>query len=102
MTPLVVRADRPLLDEEQLAGIAFLAGDGGRTLGSYGQTCASTSSGVPDVDVAPLAATRTHIEVYRAWFGTVDGRSATVDGVRLLPVRPRGRVSRRSRGDGRA
>jgi hypothetical protein len=35
MTPVVVRADRPLLDEAQLAAAAFLARYGGRTLESY-------------------------------------------------------------------
>jgi uncharacterized protein (DUF433 family) len=35
MTPLVVRSDRPLLDEAQLAAVAFLARYGGRTLESY-------------------------------------------------------------------
>lgn len=34
-TPLVVRADRPFLDETQLAAVAFLDRYGGRTLESY-------------------------------------------------------------------
>ena len=35
LTPLVIPADRPLLDEGQLAAVAFLARYGGRTLESY-------------------------------------------------------------------
>lgn len=34
-TPLIVRADQPLLDQAQLAGAAFLARYNGRTLQSY-------------------------------------------------------------------
>jgi hypothetical protein len=34
-TLLVIRADRPLLDEAQLTAVAFLARYGGRTLESY-------------------------------------------------------------------
>ena len=34
-TPVVVRAGRPLLDEAQLAAVAFLARYRGRTLDSY-------------------------------------------------------------------
>lgn len=35
LTPLVVRADRPLLDEGQMAAVALLARYSGRTLESY-------------------------------------------------------------------
>ena len=34
-TPVVVRASDPLLDDAQLAAVAFLARYSGRTLGSY-------------------------------------------------------------------
>ena len=87
LTPLVVRADRPLLDEGQLAAVAFLARYGGRTLESYRADLRQFFQWCHDVDVAPLGATRTHIELYRAWMderglaaSTVDRRLTTVCG----------------------
>ena len=87
LTPLVVRADWPLLDEGQLAAVAFLARYGGRTLESYRSDLRQFFQWCQDVDVAPLAATRTHIELYRAWMderglapSTVDSRLTTVCG----------------------
>jgi hypothetical protein len=65
-TPLVVRADRPLLDEAQLAAVAFLARYGGRTLESYRADLRQYFQWCADVEVAPLAVTRTHIELYRS------------------------------------
>lgn len=84
-TPLVVHADRPLLDEAQLAAVAFLARYGGRTLESYRADLRQFFQWCAEVDVAPLTATRTHIELYRAWMderglATVDRRLATVCG----------------------
>ena len=92
-TPVEVSAGDPLLDDAQLAAVAFLARYGGRTLESYradlrqffqwdsknrsgavgGDTCARRA--VPGVDGGSRA-------------GGIDGRSAAVDGVRLLPLRP--------------
>ena len=87
LTPLVVRADRPLLDEGQFAAVAYLARYGGRTLESYRADLRQFFQWCHDVDVAPLAATRTHIELYRAWMderglaaSTVDRRLSTVCG----------------------
>ena len=87
MTPLVLRADRPLLDEAQLAAVAFLARYGGRTLESYRADLRQFFQWCAHVEVAPLAATRTHIELYRAWMderglapSTVDRRLSTVCG----------------------
>ena len=87
MTPLVVRADRPLLDEAQLAAVAFLARYGGRTLESYRADLRQFFQWCHGVGVAPLAATRAHIELYRAWMderglapSTVDRRLSTVCG----------------------
>jgi len=87
LTPLVVRADWPLLDEGQLAAVAFLARYGGRTLESYRSDLRQFFQWWQDVDVAPLAASRIHIELYRAWMderglapSTVDRRLTTVCG----------------------
>jgi integrase/recombinase XerD len=86
-TTLVVRADRPCLDEAQLAAVAFLARYGGRTLESYRADLRQFFQWCADVEVPPLAATRTHIELYRAWMdqrglapSTVDRRLTTVCG----------------------
>lgn len=87
MTPLVVRADRPLLDEAQLGAVAYLDCYGGRTLESYRADLRQYFEWCVQVDVAPLAATRTHIELYRVWMeerglapSTVDRRLSTVCG----------------------
>jgi len=87
MTPLVVPADRPLLDEAQLAAVAFLARYGGRTLESYRTDLRQFFQWCADVDVAPLSASRAHIELYRASMderglapSTVDRRLSTVCG----------------------
>ncbi len=78
-TPLVVRADRPLLDESQLAAVAFLARYGGRTLESYRADLRQFFQWCADVEVQPLAATRTHIELYRTWMDQRGLASSTVD-----------------------
>jgi integrase/recombinase XerD len=86
-TLLVIRADRPLLDEAQLTAVAFLARYGGRTLESYRADLRLFFQWCAQVEVSPLAATRTHIELYRAWMderglapSTVDRRLSTVCG----------------------
>jgi integrase/recombinase XerD len=86
-TPVVVRAGRPLLDEAQLAAVAFLARYRGRTLDSYRADLRQYFSWLDSVEVAPLAATRTLIELYRASMeerglaaSTVDRRLSTVCG----------------------
>jgi len=86
-TPLVVRADQPLLDQAQLAGAAFLARYNGRTLESYRADLRQYVQWADAVGVAPLEATRPHIELYRAWMetrglapSTIDRRLSTVCG----------------------
>ena len=86
-TPVVVWAGRPLLDEAQLAAVAFLARYRGRTLDSYRADLRQYFSWLDSVEVAPLAATRTLIELYRASMeerglaaSTVDRRLSTVCG----------------------
>jgi integrase/recombinase XerD len=87
MTPMVVQADRPLLDEAQLAAVAFLARYNGRTLMSYRADLRQFFQWCADVAVAPLTASRTHVQLYRAWMderglaaATVDRRLSTVCG----------------------
>lgn len=80
-------------DEAQLAAASFLARYSGRTLEAYRQDLRGFFQWAADHDVAVLAATRPHIEL---WRGTMeergprrlDDRPAPLDGVRLLPVRP--------------
>jgi integrase/recombinase XerD len=86
-TPLVLRADQPLLDEAQLAAVAFLARYRGRTLDSYRADLRQYFEWAASVDLAPLDATRAHIELYRAWLdqrglapSTVDRRLSTICG----------------------
>ena len=90
----------PRLDEAQLAAAAFLARYSGRTLEAYRhdlrgffQWAADHGLDVLGRDPAP------HRAVPRGDGGTrpggVDDRSAPVDGVRLLPVRPHRRPHRR-------
>jgi site-specific recombinase XerD len=86
-TPPVLPADRPLLDEAQLAAVAFLARYRGRTLDSYRADLRQFFQWSYSVGVPPLKATRAHIELYRAWLdqrglaaSTVDRRLSTVCG----------------------
>ena len=87
-TPLVLRADRPLLDEAQLAAVAFLARYGGRTLESYRADLRQFFQWIGSRRrCCRWQATRTHIELYRAWMderglapSTVDRRLSTVCG----------------------
>ncbi len=65
-TPLVVRAELPLLDEAQLAAAAFLARYSGRTLDSYRTDLRQFFQWASDLGLRPLDATRAHIELYRA------------------------------------
>ena len=85
--PVVLRARDPLLDQAQLAAVAFLARYSGRTLDSYRADLGQFFQWCADVDMAPLGARRTHIELYRAWMGerglapaTIDRRLSTVCG----------------------
>jgi integrase/recombinase XerD len=86
-TPPVLRADHPLLDEAQLAAVAFLARYRGRTLESYRADLRQFLQWAGAVGVPPLEASRAHIELYRAWLDdrglaatTVDRRLSTVCG----------------------
>ena len=85
-TPVVLRAAQPL-DEAQLAAVAFLARYRGRTLESYRADLPQFFQWASDLGLAPLAATRAHIELYRSSMddrglaaSTVDRRLSTVCG----------------------
>ncbi len=78
-TPLVLRADQPLLDEAQLAAAAFLARYSGRTLESYRTDLRQFFQWADNVGLAPLEATRPHIELYRAWMDERGLAASTVD-----------------------
>lgn len=86
-TPVVLRARDPLLDEGQLAAVAFLARYSERTLESYRADLRQFFQWIGSVGLPPLQATRAHIELYRAWMderglapATVDRRLSTVCG----------------------
>ena len=86
-TPLVLRAEVPLIDEAQLAAVAFLARYGGRTLESYRADLRQYFRWAVEAGLAPLAASRAHVELYRAWMeqrglapSTIDRRLSTVCG----------------------
>jgi Phage integrase, N-terminal SAM-like domain len=86
-TAAVVRADQPVLDEAELAAVAFLARYSGRTLESYRSDLRQYLAWMTLAGVPPLLATRTHLELYRAWMeerglaaSTVDRRLSTVCG----------------------
>jgi hypothetical protein len=86
VTPLVLRAEFPLLDEAQLEA-AFLASYSGRTLESYRADLRQFFQWADDVGLEPLKATRAHVELYRVWLdgrglaaSTIDRRLSTVCG----------------------
>ena len=64
VTPVVLRADRPL-DEAQLAAVAFLARYRAARWSPTAPTCASSSSG-PATSAAAARRHAAHIELYRA------------------------------------
>lgn len=66
-TPLVLRADEALLNEAEVATVAFLARYSSRTLQSYRSDLRQYFHWCHEVAITPLSATRTHIELYRAW-----------------------------------
>ena len=76
-----------VIDEAQLAAIAFLARYSGRTLDAYRDDLRGFFQWAADNELAVLAATRPHIELYRSWMearglaaSTIDRRLSTVCG----------------------
>jgi hypothetical protein len=73
-TPLVLRAELPLLDEAQLAAVAFLARYSGRTLESYRADLRRYFQWADDVGLAP----RTELHSTRSTGSAIRFRSPTV------------------------
>lgn len=77
LTPLVVRADRPLLDERQLAAVAFLARYAAVPWSRIDRICDSSSSGAMRRGGAAGGDAYPHRAVPgldgRSWSGGVDG-----------------------------
>ncbi|HEX4820783.1 MAG TPA: tyrosine-type recombinase/integrase [Acidimicrobiales bacterium] len=76
-----------VIDDAQLAAVAFLAGYSGRTLDAYRHDLRGFFQWAADSNLAVLAATRPHIELYRTWMeghglaaSTIDRRLSTVCG----------------------
>jgi integrase/recombinase XerD len=76
-----------VIDEAQLAAVAFLARYSGRTLDAYRDDLRGFFQWTTDNELAVLAATRPHIELYRSWMearglaaSTIDRRLSTVCG----------------------
>jgi integrase len=78
-TPPALLAEMPLIDEAQLAAAAFLARYSGRTLESYRADQRQFFQWAADCGVAPLDATRAHLEVYRGSMAQRGLASATID-----------------------
>jgi integrase/recombinase XerD len=66
-------------DAAEVAAVAFLARDNGRTLDAYRQDLRSSFTWIVGHGVAVLDATRTHIELYRAWMEAQGLAAATID-----------------------
>jgi integrase/recombinase XerD len=86
-TVAVVRADEPILNEGELAAVAFLARYGGRTRASYRADLRQYLAWIASAGVPPLQATRVHLRAVRSWMeerglaaSTVDRRLSTVCG----------------------
>jgi site-specific recombinase XerD len=76
-----------IVDDAQLAAAAFLARYSGRTLEAYRHDLRGFFQWAADNNLAVLAATRPHIELYRSWMeerglaaSTIDRRLSTVCG----------------------
>jgi integrase/recombinase XerD len=74
-------------DEAELAAVSFLARYSGRTLEAYRHDLRGFFQWTADHDIAVLEATRSHIELFRAWMeerglaaSTIDRRLSTVCG----------------------
>jgi site-specific recombinase XerD len=77
-TAAVVRADEPILNQAELAAVAFLARYSGRTLVSYRADLRQYLAWIVSAGVPPLQATRAHLELYRSRME--EARAGRVDG----------------------
>jgi integrase len=76
-----------VIDDAQLAAVAFLARSRGRTLDAYRHDPRGFFQWAADMQLTVLAATRPHIELFRSWMeerglaaSTIDRRLSTVCG----------------------
>jgi site-specific recombinase XerD len=83
----LLRTDDFVVDDAQLAAVAFLARYGGRTLDAYRHDLRGFFQWAADTKLVVLSATRPHIEPYRSWMeqrglaaSTIDRRLSTVCG----------------------
>ena len=81
------------LHEDDLAAVAFLARYRGQTHEAYRHDLRALFQWAADHDLAVLAATRTHLELYRASMeehgpSGLHHRPAPVHRLRVLPLRP--------------
>jgi integrase/recombinase XerD len=67
------------LSEDQLAAVAFLARYGGRTLEAYRHDLRCLFQWAADHGLAVLAATRTHLELYRTSMEECGLAASTID-----------------------
>ncbi len=84
---LELPTDDFVVDDAQLAAVAFLARYSGRTLEAYRHDLRGFFQWAADHDLPVLAATRAHIALYRSWMeerglaaSTIDRRLSTVCG----------------------
>ena len=84
---VVLPTDDFVIDDAQLAAVAFLARYSGRTLDAYRHDLRGFCQWAEDTGVVVLSATRPHIELYRSWMeqrglaaSTIDRRLSTVCG----------------------
>src|SRR5262245_34152785 len=76
-----------VMDDAQLAAVAFLARYSGRTLDAYRHDLRGFFQWAADTKLVVLSATRPHVELYRSWMeqrglaaSTIDRRLSTVCG----------------------
>ena len=84
---VVLPTDDFVIDDAQLAAVAFLARYSGRTLDAYRHDLRGFFQWAEDTGLVVLSATRPHIELYRSWMeqrglaaSTIDRRLSTVCG----------------------
>jgi integrase/recombinase XerD len=84
---VVLPTDDFVIDDAQLAAVAFLARYSGRTLNAYRHDLRGFFQWAEDTGLVVLSATRPHIELYRSWMeqrglaaSTIDRRLSTVCG----------------------
>ncbi len=84
---VALATDDFVIDDAQLAAVAFLARYSGRTLDAYRHDLRGFFQWAADTKVDVLSATRPHIELYRSWMeqrglaaSTIDRRLSTVCG----------------------